>query len=343
MAQTQAAAGGSEGLVVLTPDVEKPFVDIVFVHGLNGNRFTTWTKASIMWPRDILSKDEGMEKARISTWGYNSDIVRFWTQTPEQDIDCYSRDLCSDLSAKRKETNTEEVPIIFVMHSLGGLVCEEALLLGRVHPDEPVKMIGEHTRGMVFLGTPHGGSDLASWANIGLSFAKLFKRLNNRNVKLLMKDSEKLAKIGEAFPLVLADRANAPETKIMVACFYETLPMDHVGIIVEEKSATLAGYRKSSIPQDHSEMCKFTHAEDVGYTRVRGILRQIIEKLKPSTEKKPEARQVTGYVYAESVYGVAAGVNEAQILQRDFTFNIGPKPPTTQPAPRAEEDPVDKW
>jgi len=107
----------------------------------------------------------------------------------------------------------------------------QAILLGRVHSDDEIKSIGESTRGMLFLGTPHGGSSLAKWASIGLSFTKLFAHTNNKNIKILQEDSEKLKEVGEKFPLVLMDRASTPESKIMVTCFYETLQVDNVGMV----------------------------------------------------------------------------------------------------------------
>lgn len=40
-------------------------VDIVFVHGLGGKRYNTWTKEKCLWPQKILSKD--FPRARIMT------------------------------------------------------------------------------------------------------------------------------------------------------------------------------------------------------------------------------------------------------------------------------------
>ena len=46
---------------------------IVMVHGLNGNRTTTWTKNGCFWPQDLLP--EKIPTGRVLTFGYNADFV----------------------------------------------------------------------------------------------------------------------------------------------------------------------------------------------------------------------------------------------------------------------------
>jgi hypothetical protein len=54
--------------------------------------------------------------------------------------------------------------IVFIAHSLGGLVCEEALILSDKRQE--LQNILTNTLGIIFMGTPHGsGSDdlIAPW------------------------------------------------------------------------------------------------------------------------------------------------------------------------------------
>lgn len=49
----------------------------------------------------------------------------------------------------------------------------------------------------------------------------------------------------------------------------------HAQRVVEPDSANFPGYHTScTIPADHIEMTRFTHAKDVGYERLSGKLRE---------------------------------------------------------------------
>ncbi len=89
---------------------------------------------------------------------------------------------------------------------------------------ETSKALANCVRRIAFVGTPHQGSDKARWAETARKFMKIFKPTNAELSKDLDEKSEKLAKLGIQFPSLLNSRAQAPETRIEVMCFYEGLP-----------------------------------------------------------------------------------------------------------------------
>lgn len=51
--------------------------DIIFVHGLGGGSYRTWSKnhdPELFWPERFLPAEPGISEARISTFGYNSNF-----------------------------------------------------------------------------------------------------------------------------------------------------------------------------------------------------------------------------------------------------------------------------
>jgi len=74
-------------------------IDIVFVHGLRGDKRETWSHGNVFWPKDLLPKD--LPFARIMTWGYNAEVVNFNCEPSQNSIAGFSGDLLSDLSSLR--------------------------------------------------------------------------------------------------------------------------------------------------------------------------------------------------------------------------------------------------
>lgn len=77
-------------------------LDVVFVHGLTGSAYSTWLHegSGTHWPRDLIKDD--IKDARVMTFGYDADVVRFWHQTAQDGISGYANDLLGKLARKRQ-------------------------------------------------------------------------------------------------------------------------------------------------------------------------------------------------------------------------------------------------
>lgn len=99
-------------------------VDIIAVHGLNGNAFTTWTHpdTKTLWLRDLLPN--ALPGCRVYTFGYPADI--FFNQS-RANVRDYARRLLTDLRGLQNGWIKEKAnrAFIFVCHSLGGIVFKQ--------------------------------------------------------------------------------------------------------------------------------------------------------------------------------------------------------------------------
>ncbi|KAM5342905.1 hypothetical protein ACJ41O_013871 [Fusarium nematophilum] len=156
---------------------------------------------------------------------------------------------------------------VFVAHSLGGLVCKEAVPLSRNNPEPHLRGIFDCTKGIVFLGTPHRGSWMADWARIPTSALGVVKSTNKSLLKILETDDAYLQSVQDRFWSMVREQQKAGRD-LEVTCFFEELPLSGVGKVVSKDSATLESYNAISIHANHSNMVKFSSVDDNGFKRL---------------------------------------------------------------------------
>lgn len=91
------------------------------VHGLSGDWESTWTDpdSGNLWLRDFLPSQFPSLKLRIWSFGYDSAIA--FTNSVA-DIDDAAKALVNALDGERQTENSKRKPIIFIAHSLGGII-----------------------------------------------------------------------------------------------------------------------------------------------------------------------------------------------------------------------------
>ena len=135
-------------------DCLDPMIDVCFVHSLTRNQDSTWTtdREDALWPEMLLASK--LLRARLLTYSYNAYIVRKSVVSANRLID-HITNLLVDLTNNRTVCHTSTYRLILVAHSLGGLVCKEAILLSHYNPDAHLCSIFECTTRIIFMGTPH--------------------------------------------------------------------------------------------------------------------------------------------------------------------------------------------
>ncbi|KAF2107778.1 Alpha/Beta hydrolase protein [Lophiotrema nucula] len=271
--------------IKLLHDVEDAVVDIIFIHGLGGHRERTWRAngASNPWPQTLLPSK--VPNARILTFGYGADVADWVRMVSANSLGNHAMNLLTAIATYREEDKTNNRPIIFVCHSLGGLLCEDAL--SRQRPDKHIKRISECTRAVAFLGTPHHGSDLAKWAETLAKTIGVFKRVNTKLLAVLKRDSEVLARVQDSFHTMIMSRRQDGLPPIAITCFFEQVPLSNVGLVVPSHSAILPGYMPIGIHKNHSDMTKFRGLDDDDFKAVAGEIRRWVKELEEEGDFGP--------------------------------------------------------
>ncbi|KAI1755436.1 hypothetical protein F4782DRAFT_488567 [Xylaria castorea] len=255
-------------------------VDIVFIHGLTGDRERTWTAKNVSepWPKTLLASK--LPTTRILTFGYDAYVADWKSVVSQNRIANHAYNLLTSLAHYRDEKeDSNEHPIIFVCHSLGGLVCQDALSTARGRTDEHFRSILRSVRGVVFLGTPHHGASLAVWAERLSMYIGVVKQTNSKILEVLRTDSEVLARIQDGFHTMIQARRTESLESIKLGCFYEELPLEVVGFVVPQHSAIIPGCIPIGIHSNHMDMCRFETADDPGFKSIYGELRRWIREI----------------------------------------------------------------
>lgn len=146
--------------------------------------------------------------------------------------------------------------------------------------NDEYKDIVSKVKAVLFLSTPHRGTDLADILNKILS-SSVFGHSPKDYVNELTKKSPTIDELNEQF------RHHA--AKLQIFSFYETLTttVGPLKTLILEKHSSVLGYQHET-PQplvaNHHDVCKFSSPEDPNYQSVKGALRSIVNKVRCSTE-----------------------------------------------------------
>lgn len=138
--------------------------DVIFAHGLGGDWEKTWRwgkDSDSSWPHWL-----GADVPDIGVWslGYAASptsligLRSFFGGGHSMAIPDRANEVLDRMSLRGFGAR----PIVFVCHSLGGLVVKSLLRRSADISDPSKHAIYEQTRGVMFLATPHAGSDLAT-------------------------------------------------------------------------------------------------------------------------------------------------------------------------------------
>ncbi|EAA30651.1 SesB protein [Neurospora crassa OR74A] len=270
--------------------------NIVFVHGFTGHPKSTWTLEAakvqqrtraggqhgcdVFWPQDLLPTT--VPSARILTYGYDTRIRHFVLgQISKNSVPDHGRDFLNTLEAWRRSSDEASRPLIFVAHSLGGLVVREALKQANhfrtTHPHNYAVL--SSTIALMFFGTPHRGADPRSILHrvLSASVIRIGMSVNRHIVDTLLPSVNKQSELDDFRMLAL-------EANLQVYSFQEEVGL---GLLLGKK---VVGYYSSylgppvietiqHIGDNHMDMCRFYGFDDPGYFKVAAAFQRILASI----------------------------------------------------------------
>ncbi|KAL0967791.1 hypothetical protein UPYG_G00256990 [Umbra pygmaea] len=264
-----------DGVYVLHPQcrTSQPIkADVLFIHGLLGAAFKTWRQKDCeltvkekagapedytqCWPKSWLAVD--CPNLRILSVEYDTHLSDWRAKCPAENQRMSLAYRSQELLKKLKSAGVGDRPVVWVAHSMGGLLVKKMLLDASGDPD--MKELMHNTKGIMFYSVPHYGTYMAEYS-VNVRYL-LFPSLE---VRELCRDSPALRNLNQKF----LDMAKDKEFKVL--SFAETMPTTIGPMIkiqvVPTQSADLGIGDLIQVDVDHLNICKPEKKDSFLYKR----------------------------------------------------------------------------
>ncbi|KAL8366631.1 hypothetical protein RB595_010476 [Gaeumannomyces hyphopodioides] len=231
----------------------------------------------VYWPAELAPRT--IPDSRIFTYGYDTKI-RHLSQGPisQKTVYDHASDLLHRIEQHRRGTGEASRPLLFVAHSLGGIIVKEALLKShRSSTGQPhLHDIVQATTGLIFFGTPHRGADPRSLLRQVVKASGQFVgfKSNQQIVDVLMPNSLPLLNLSNEFGNLVNEK------KWTVYSFQEEYGVRLLlgTKVVEDHSSCLdvPTETKQHIGSNHMDMCRFSGLQDPEYLTVAAAITFIV-------------------------------------------------------------------
>ncbi|KAK3689561.1 hypothetical protein B0T22DRAFT_461780 [Podospora appendiculata] len=261
--------------------------DIVLVPGLGRelHHAATWKADDLtVWPRDLLPSD--LPDIRVLSFNYTTTLTG---TTSEAGIRDHAKDLVILLSNEREEDELARLrPIVFVGHSLGGIIIKRALLTA--HQDlTRYGSLWEASRGVMFFATPHYGMDNSAWQRFIHHALKFDAPVEGAKptggmIAEIKENSVALEKISKDFEHL--------QDGLVFYSFVEDDRTEGLGgVLVEERDGRMRASTEKymRISGNHVDLCKFrrAHHEKDAFLPVSEGIKWLLEGTPKAIDRIP--------------------------------------------------------
>jgi hypothetical protein len=252
-----------------SPSQTAPF-DVVFVHGLTGDPIGSWSNAAgDFWPRWLAADFPDLN---VYSAGYGSSA----SASPRRGAGASISDLASILLDALLSRPTSDRPLLFIAHSLGGLVVKQALRKSCAGSSARRRAVAKNTLGVFFFATPHAGAQIATAVNSILRVAA------SQAVRDLDYAADSLIDLAEWFS------AWAVESQLAVESYYET--EKYKGNLIVDKitaNPNVYGCDPVAVQADHVEITKLPSRDCQVYKSICAHLAELLRSRPSDSDASP--------------------------------------------------------
>ncbi|KAH6853874.1 hypothetical protein B0I37DRAFT_360527 [Chaetomium sp. MPI-CAGE-AT-0009] len=287
-------------------------VDIVLVPGWREEGQQAWTHVSnegkaTAWPESFLGNLT--PQARIIAYDYDVELGDFWSTEEDNRINDLADDISYEVRGVRTSSKTTDRPVIFIAHSIGGLLVEN--LLVKAEEGRPAeKLFAKCVQRVALLGTPFH-LDAALWAKTGDRFYRLAGGNPDGSLEDDLAKSEKLTEISNGFKTFLEN------SSLELAVFYEGKASTVSGG-AQEMITGLAAVKVPGAPSPtrlavtHQGMASAATADDDHFRRMSRVLVEWVGEVAKEKDEERGASQVAKFE-GDNIGGFQLGFNPGTI------------------------------
>lgn len=258
----------AELIHVLNPIDKKINQHVIFIHGLGGNPYTTWSTLEnqlIFWPQWLASD---IPSIALWTVGYAASISK-WRGKAMHITDRATNVLESLLA----EPDLRDGEIILIGHSMGGLIIKQMLRTADSISYDRTDALNfiQRVRRVAFLATPHSGSGHATFLDRGRIFF-----LPSQATASLVRNDPNLKDLNNWY----REWSNRTDVKHLILAENESLSI--LGKIVPSQSAD-PGLKERSVltDADHLSICKPSNKSADIYQFIKSFIERELNNLHP--------------------------------------------------------------
>jgi len=267
--------------------------DVIFVHGLDGNATSTWRhqdKPEAFWPQWL-----GEDLPQVGVWSLEYDAASIAWKGSAMPL----ADRATNVLALMEAHGLGKRPLVFVAHSLGGLLVKQMLRHAMELGQAQWQGIARQTRGIVFLATPHSGSNIANW----LQYLSMVLR-TNATIQDLKAHDPQLRHLNLWF------RNNIGRMDLKCDVYFETQTVAKL-LVVDESSADpgIAGVIPIPVDGNHIDICKPASKHSLTYMRTLNLIKDRIPSRAPEENANSAPLKYFYYISKNKVEMLGAQIS----------------------------------